>query len=127
MADPESVQFMKQDVDVEILTVNLDPAGKQFASKGYQEKVPLPDNSAQVVFALEIAEYLTSPFYLKNEAYRSLKSGGHLMIMTPNVTRIGNIFTLLIGRSPNDRLVPPGYMTRTMNGGRMRENTRCMN
>ena len=109
MASPEFVQFMKQDADVEILTVNLDPAGKQFTSKGYQEKVPLPDHSVQLVFALEIVEHLTSPFHLMTEAYRSLKSGGHLVITTPNVTRIGNIFKLLIGRSPNDRLAPPGY------------------
>ena len=106
MATPE---FMKQDAEVEILTVNLDPAGQQFAAKGYQEKVPLPDHAAQLVFALEIVEHLTSPFHLMTEAYRLLKSGGHLVITTPNVTRIGNIFKLLIGRSPNDRLAPPGY------------------
>jgi SAM-dependent methyltransferase len=109
MASPEFVQFMRQDVDAEILTVNLDPAGKQFTAKGYQEKVPLPDYSARLVFALEIVEHLTSPFHLMAEAYRILKSGGHLVITTPNVTRIGNIFKLLIGRSPNDRLAPPGY------------------
>lgn len=109
MASPEFVQFMKQDADVEILTVNLDPAGQQFASKGYQETVPLQDSSAQLVFALEIVEHLTSPFHLMTEAYRLLKPGGHVVITTPNVTRIGNIFKLLIGRSPNDRLAPPGY------------------
>ena len=109
MASPEFVQFMKQDADAEILTVNLDPVGQQFRSKGYEEKVPLPDHSAQLVFALEIIEHLTSPFHLMTEAYRILKSGGHLVITTPNVTRIGNIFKLLIGRSPNDRLAPPGY------------------
>ena len=109
MVSPEFVQFMKQDADVEILTVNLDPAGQQFAAKGYQEKVPLPNSSARLAFALEIIEHLTSPFQLMSEAYRLLKSGGHLVITTPNVTRIGNIFKLLIGRSPNDRLAPPGY------------------
>ena len=109
MASPEFVQFMRQDADVEILTVNLDPAGQQFTSKGYPEKVPLPDSFAQLVFALEIVEHLTSPFLLMTEAYRLLKSGGHLVITTPNVTRIGNVFKLLIGRSPNDRLAPPGY------------------
>jgi SAM-dependent methyltransferase len=109
MASPDFVDFMKQDADVEILTVNLDPAGQQFKTKGYQEKVPLPDHSAQLVFALEIVEHLTSPFHLMTEAYRILKSGGHFVITTPNVTRIGNIFKLLIGRSPNDRLAPPGY------------------
>jgi hypothetical protein len=30
-------------------------------------------------------------------------------VTTPNVTRIGNVFKLLVGRSPNDRLAPPGY------------------
>ena len=109
MATPEFVQFMRQDADVEILTVNLDPAGQQFMSKRYQEKVPLPDHSAQLVFALEIVEHLTSLFHLMTEAHRILKSGGHFVITTPNVTRIGNIFKLLIGRSPNDRLAPPGY------------------
>jgi SAM-dependent methyltransferase len=109
MASPEFVQFMRQDADVEILTVNLDPVGQHFTSKGYQEKVPLPDHSAQLVFALEIVEHLISPFHLMTEAHRILKSSGHFVITTPNVTRIGNIFKLLIGRSPNDRLAPPGY------------------
>ena len=109
MASPEFVQFMKQDVDVEIFTVNLDPVGQQFKSKGYQEQVPLSEGSVHLVFALEIIEHLTSPFHLMTEAYRLLKSGGHLVITTPNVTRIGNVFKLLIGQSPNDRLAPPGY------------------
>ena len=109
MASDEFVRFMKQDVQADILTVNLDPAGGQFQDKGYSEKVPLPDHSVQLVFALEIIEHVTSPFHLLAEAYRILQSGGHLVLTTPNVTRIGNVFKLLIGRSPNDRLAPPGY------------------
>lgn len=109
MASDEFVRFMQSDVQADILTVNLDPAAGQFRSKGYTEKVPLPDYSARLVFALEIIEHLTSPFHLLAEAYRILGSGGHMVITTPNVTRIGNIFKLLIGRTPNDRLAPPGY------------------
>jgi SAM-dependent methyltransferase len=109
MASDEFVQFMQSDVQADILTVNLDPAGEHFRSKGYTEKVPLPDRSTQLVFALEIIEHLTSPFHLLAEAYRILGSGGHVVLTTPNVTRIGNIFKLLIGRTPNDRLAPPGY------------------
>jgi SAM-dependent methyltransferase len=109
MVSEEFVRFMQQDVQADIHTVNLDPAGGQFQSKGYSEKVPLPDNSVQLVFALEIIEHLTSPFHLLAEAYRILHSGGHVVLTTPNVTRIGNVFKLLIGRSPNDRLAPPGY------------------
>lgn len=109
MASDEFVRFMREDVQAEILTVNLDPSGQHFRSKGYSEKVPLPDHSAQLVFALEIIEHLTSPFHLLAEAYRILGSGGHVVLTTPNVTRIGNVFKLLIGRTPNDRLAQPGY------------------
>jgi len=109
MASEDFVRGMQRDAQADILTVNLDPAGGQFQSKGYPEKVPLPDNSVQLVFALEIIEHLTSPFHLLSEAYRILGSGGHVVLTTPNVTRIGNVFKLLIGRTPNDRLAPPGY------------------
>ncbi len=109
MASEDFIHCMREDVQAEVLTVNLDPAGQHFRTKGYTEKVPLPDHSAQLVFALEIIEHLTSPFHLLAEAYRVLGSGGHVVLTTPNVTRIGNIFKLLIGRTPNDRLAPPGY------------------
>jgi SAM-dependent methyltransferase len=109
MASEDFVRGMQREAQVDILTVNLDPAGGHFQSKGYPEKVPLPDNSVQLVFALEIIEHLTSPFHLLSEAYRILESGGHVVLTTPNVTRIGNIFKLLIGRTINDRLGPPGY------------------
>lgn len=109
MASEDFVRGMRRDAQADILMVNLDPAGWHFQSKGYPEKVPLPDNSVQLVFALEIIEHLTSPFHLLSEAYRILGSGGHVVLTTPNVTRIGNVFKLLTGRTPNDRLAPPGY------------------
>jgi SAM-dependent methyltransferase len=109
MADPEFVQWMKEACGAEIMTVNLDPANPQFRTKGYAEKVPLPAGSAQLVFALEIIEHLASPFHLVEEAYRLLVPRGHLVITTPNVTRIGNLFKLLVGRTIHDRLAPPGY------------------
>lgn len=109
MVSEEFVRFMQQDVQADIHAVNLDPAGGQFQGKGYSEKVPLPDNSVQLVFALEIIEHLTSPLHLLSEAHRILGSGCHVVLTTPNVTRIGNVLKLLIGRTPNDRLAPPGY------------------
>lgn len=109
MVSDEFVYFMQRNVQADIHAVNLDPEGGQFQGKGYSENVPLPDDSVQLVFALEIIEHLTSPFHLLAEAYRLLRSGGHVVLTTPNVTRIGNVFKLLIGRTPNDRLAPPGY------------------
>lgn len=109
MARPEFIQFMKEDCGADILTVNLDPAAVQFRQKAYPEQVPMPDGSAHLAFALEIIEHLTNPFHLLAEAFRVLGRGGHLVITTPNVTRVGNVFKLMVGRSPNDRLAPPGY------------------
>lgn len=109
MTSDEFIRFMKDDCGAEILTVNLDPRSQQFRAKIYPEQVPLHDGAAHLAFALEIIEHLTSPFHLLAEAFRVLAPGGHLVITTPNVTRIGNIFKLLIGRTINDRLAPPGY------------------
>ena len=109
MASREFVQHMKEDCQADILTVNLDPANHQFRAKGYPDRVPLADGVVDLVFALEIIEHLTSPSHLLAEAFRVLAPGAHLVITTPNVTRIGNVFKLLVGRSPNDRLAPPGY------------------
>ncbi len=109
MVSGDFIEFMQQDVQADIMTVDLDPMGGHFQGKGYSDKVPLPDHSVELVFALEIIEHLTSPFHLLAEAYRILRPGGHVVLTTPNVTRIGNIFKLLIGRTPNDRLAPPGY------------------
>ena len=52
---------------------------------------------------------MVSPSHLLGEALRILKPGGHLLITTPNVTRVGSVFKLLIGRSNLDRLMPLDY------------------
>ncbi|MGH7165390.1 MAG: class I SAM-dependent methyltransferase [Nitrospiraceae bacterium] len=109
MTKPEFVTFMREECGAEILTVNLDPSNRQFAAKPYPVRVPREDGAADLVFALEIIEHLASPLHLLGEAFRILAPGGHLVITTPNVTRIGNVFKLLIGRTPHDRLAPPGY------------------
>jgi SAM-dependent methyltransferase len=109
MATPEFVCFMRDDSAVEVVAVNFDPANAEFRAKGYPERVPVADGTVGLAFALEIVEHLTAPHHLVAEAFRMLGAGGHLVLTTPNVTRIGNVFKLLVGRSPNDRLAPPGY------------------
>ena len=109
MATPAFVRFMRENADAEIVAVNLDPANREFRAKGYPERVPVADDGVDLAFALEVVEHLTAPYHLVGEAFRMLAPGGHLVLTTPNVTRIGNVFKLLVGRSPNDRLAPPGY------------------
>ncbi len=100
---------MAEDCGADILTVNLDPRNEALRGKGYPTRIPLGDGGVDFVFALEIVEHMVSPSHLFAEAFRILASGGHLLITTPNVTRIGNVFKLLAGRSNFDRLVPLDY------------------
>lgn len=109
MVTEEFRRAMCEECDAKILTVNLDPRNEQLAGKGYPTRVPLDDESVDFVFATEIVEHMVSPLHLFQEAFRVLRPGGHLLITTPNVTRIGNVFKLLIGRSNFDRLIPVDY------------------
>lgn len=109
MTSDDFRRAMAETCGAEILTVNLDPRNDQLRSKGYPTRIPLDDGSVQVVFALEIIEHLVSPSHLFAETFRILAPGGHLLVTTPNVTRIGNVFKLMIGRSNFDRLMPPDY------------------
>lgn len=100
---------MAEACGAEILTVNLDPRNDQLRGKGYPTQIPLEDGSVEFIFALEVVEHLVSPSHLFAEAFRICAPGGYLLVTTPNVTRIGNVFKLLIGRSNFDRLTAPDY------------------
>lgn len=93
----------------EILTVNLDPRNDQLRDKDYPTRIPLNNDSVEFVFALEVVEHMVSPSHLFAEAFRICAPGGYLLVTTPNVTRIGSVFKLLIGRSNFDRLTAPDY------------------
>ena len=109
MISAEFRRAMAEDSGAEILTVNLDPRNDQLRGKGYPTRIPLDDGRIQLVSALEVIEHLVSPSHLFTEASRILAPGGHMLVTTPNVTRIGNIFKLLVGRSNSDRLIPLDY------------------
>lgn len=109
MISEEFRRAMHEDCGAEVLTVNLDPRNDQFRGRGYPTRIPLDDGSVHFAFALEVVEHLVSPSHLVAEAFRVLAPGGHLLVTTPNVARIGNVFKLLIGRSNFDRLVPLDY------------------
>ncbi len=109
MISDEFTQAIKEDCPAEIHRVNLDPKNEQMARKGDPTRIPIDDGKADLVFALEIIEHMVSPSHLLAEAFRILAPGGHLLITTPNVARIGNVLKLMVGRSNFDRLVPIDY------------------
>ena len=102
--DSKFIDFMKKETGAAIKIVNLDPKSKALSEKNYPTRIPIEDKSIDFVFALEIIEHLTSPFHLLSEANRVLKKGGYILLTTPNVSRIGSIFKLLIGKTNFDRL-----------------------
>lgn len=106
---PEFVKSMEDKAGATIWTTNLDPGNEQLKNKNYTNTIPLKDEAADFIFALEIIEHLTSPVHMLKEACRVLKKGGNIIITTPNVTRIGSVFKLLAGRSNCDRLMPVDY------------------
>ncbi len=109
MISEEFRRAMAKDCGAEIVTVNLDPRNDQLRGKGYPTQIPLDDGSIEFTFALEVIEHLVSPSHLFAEASRILVPGGYLLVTTPNVTRVGNVFKLLVGRSNFDRLIPLDY------------------
>ena len=102
------VTLMKKECGASILEVNLDPTNPDLISRNFSSSVALEDNTVDYIHAGEVIEHLTNPAWMLQESYRLLKPGGCIIITTPNVTRIGNVFKLLSGRSNYDRLSPIG-------------------
>lgn len=107
-ASADFVSLMEKECGASILEVNLDPINPDLMSRNFPTTIPLEDNSVNYIHAGEIIEHLTNPTWMLQESHRLLKRGGSIIITTPNVTRIGNVFKLLIGRSNYDRLSPMG-------------------
>ncbi|MGC9108445.1 MAG: class I SAM-dependent methyltransferase [Infirmifilum sp.] len=50
-----------------------------------RDSIPLPDERVDLVLALEFIEHLVNPDHMLREARRVLRSGGSLVISTPNL------------------------------------------
>jgi len=68
---------------------------------------PYPDGSFDVVFFCEIIEHLLSEPRI-SEMRRVLRPGGHVLLTTPNATRLGNLVYLAKGRNIYDTYSPAG-------------------
>jgi len=67
------------------------------------ENFPYGDASFNVVYFCEIIEHLLmDPLHPLREINRILIDGGLLVLSTPNVARLGNVFAMLDGRSIYD-------------------------
>jgi SAM-dependent methyltransferase len=79
---------------------------QQFGAKYYScdiltERVPLPDESQDVVSAFAVLEHLPRPRLLLDEIYRLLRPGGLVVITVPNGANLRNRIRLLFGQTPH--------------------------
>ena len=65
-----------------------------------KEKIPLPDNSIDIIIAGELIEHLNSPLSFLNECKRILKKKGIIILSTPNLNSLKNRFKVLFGQLP---------------------------
>lgn len=63
-------------------------AGVEFAKLDLNKLLPFPDQSFNVVLAVEILEHLEAPRAVVREIFRILKPGGLAVVTTPNITSI---------------------------------------
>lgn len=63
--------------------------------------LPYPDQVFQCVFGLSVLEHLINPCQYLQECYRVLKTGGKLVILTPNISTYFTALLILLGRMPS--------------------------
>ena len=64
------------------------------------EKLPFEDQYFDIVYMGDVIEHLTNPDFAINEVKRVLKSGGFLVLTTPNLACWYNRLVLLLGIQP---------------------------
>ena len=73
---------------------------KAFCIDVGRERIPFASDFFDAVFAAEVVEHVLDTDHFLDEIYRVLKSGGHLILSTPNLASIHNRLVLLLGYEP---------------------------
>ncbi len=57
--------------------------------------LPYPDNSFDIIYAIEVIEHLRSPYDFIKETYRVVSPGGKVIITTPNILNLTSRLSFL--------------------------------
>ncbi len=98
--DSEFEASMEQYIE-SCVNIELDPF---YSRRDDQIQIPFDANTFSAVVATEILEHLISPLELISEGARVLQAGGLFLITTPNVSHIGAVLKMLLGRSNYERV-----------------------
>ena len=64
-------------------------------------RLPFHDESFDCITGFSVLEHLINGCHFLKETIRLLKPGGHLILITPNLSAWFNIFLLVVGRMPS--------------------------
>ena len=88
------------DVTTECLQEASKKGVRTFKVDVNRDRFPFEVDSFDVIIASEILEHCILPENLLREAYRVLKTGGYLILSTPNLASFYDRFLLLFGSQP---------------------------
>jgi len=71
-----------------------------------KEKIPLEDNSIDIIIAGEVIEHIRYPIFFLDECRRILKEGGKMVLSTPNICSLKNRFKMFFGQLPQHCCYP---------------------
>jgi SAM-dependent methyltransferase len=99
--DTQFTSYIKPYIE-ECISAELDP----FYVNNKEKKIHIPfdGDMFNAVVATEVLEHLISPLEMIAEGARILKKDGLFIITTPNVSHVGAVLKLLLGRSNYERL-----------------------
>src|SRR5262249_6980890 len=101
-------------VGVDVVRYDAFPAEEEFVSFDLDAgRAPLPDQSAEVVAAVETIEHLENPRAFLRELVRLTKPGGLVLVTTPNNLSFLSLLSLLVKSHFNAFLDPcyPAHIT----------------
>ncbi|MFC7155036.1 class I SAM-dependent methyltransferase [Halomarina halobia] len=83
------IKDFAQSMDVEFVDEHIGPDS------------PLPGGEFDIVMALDVIEHIDAPRPFLNTAVTHLRTGGNLVLLTPNVAHLANRLRFLFGQSPS--------------------------
>lgn len=76
-------------------------AGLNVQQGDLNKRLPFADDQFTCIFALSLLEHLLNGCHFINECHRTLKKGGKLVLLTPNISTYFTAFLLLLGKMPS--------------------------
>lgn len=98
-------QLYQQSIGVDLNPAKVADNGSErpwtFVESDLNERFPLADGWADCIVANQVIEHVYNPFHFAREAYRSLRPGGRLVVTTPNIRYLKNIWWIVFsGHGP---------------------------